>query len=147
MFPFSIQSETIVNWVSDIVTPTRGSMFGWLSDLHVTTSLQNFCARFHQKVGKGPEYNRQLTPIIFCRSLVEYVLRTFTATCLPECSPFHTSANPPLYSAHPIRSYLTVTRRAPGIMAWRPQTLYNNLRHLFRMSGERSGTSSRACIV
>ena len=99
MFPFAIQSETIANCASVIITPTSGRIFGWSSVLHVTTSLQNFYIGLGQKVDTGPEGNRQLTPIIFCKSLVEYVLRTFTATSRPQCSPFHTSANPPLYSA------------------------------------------------
>lgn len=45
------------------------------------------------------EYTRQLTPIIFRRSLFEYVLMTFTATSRPQYSPFQTSAYPPLYNA------------------------------------------------
>jgi len=44
------------------------------------------------------------TPIIFCRSLVEYVLMTLTATSRPQHSPFQTSAYPPLNSASPVRS-------------------------------------------
>ena len=47
------------------------------------------------------EYNQELTPTIFCKSLVEYVLMTFTATSRPQCSPFHTSAYPPLYNGAP----------------------------------------------
>jgi len=50
------------------------------------------------------ERNQQLTPITFRKSLFEYVLKTFTATCRPQCSPFQTSANPPLHNAAPVRS-------------------------------------------
>ena len=50
------------------------------------------------------EHNQQLTPIIFCKSLFEYVLMTLTATSRPQCTPFHTSANPPLYNAAPVLS-------------------------------------------
>ena len=48
--------------------------------------------------------NQQLTPIVFCKSLFEYVLMTLTATSRPRYSPFHTSANPPLHNATPVRS-------------------------------------------
>ena len=61
----------------------------------------------HKRAGRG--YNQQLTPTIFCKSLFEYVLRTFTATSRPQYTPFHTSANPPLYNAVSVRSYQTVT--------------------------------------
>ena len=50
------------------------------------------------------ENNRRPTPMIFCKSLFEYVLKTFTATSRPPCSPFHTSANPPLYNATTVLS-------------------------------------------
>jgi len=50
------------------------------------------------------EHSQQLTPITFCKSLSEYNLMTFTATSRPQCSPFHTSANPPLYEASPVLS-------------------------------------------
>ena len=52
----------------------------------------------------GGRHSEQLTPMIFCKSLFEYVLMTLTATSRPQCFPFHTSANPPLYSATPVRS-------------------------------------------
>ena len=42
------------------------------------------------------EHDQRLTPIIFCKSLFEYVFMTFTATSRPQCLPFHTSPNPPL---------------------------------------------------
>ena len=88
--------------------------------------------------------DQQLTPIIFRKSLFEYVLKTFTATSRPQWSPFHTSANPPLYNAPPIRSYHTWIFMALGTSAWRPQTLYNDLRHFFRICGK-SSTSSNTC--
>ena len=50
-------------------------------------------------VDRKESATKKLTPIIFCNSLFEYVLKTFTATSRPLCSPFHTSANPPLYNA------------------------------------------------
>ena len=50
------------------------------------------------------ESNQPLTPIIFCESLFEYVLMTFTATSRPQYSPFQTSANPPWYIATVVRS-------------------------------------------
>ena len=50
------------------------------------------------------EHSQQLTPITFRKSPFEYVLRTFTATSRPQCSPFHTSADPPLYNASPVFS-------------------------------------------
>jgi len=43
MLPFPIHSDTMTNRFSDVVTPNSGSMFGWRSALHPTTSLQNFC--------------------------------------------------------------------------------------------------------
>ena len=48
MFPFTIQSDTIANWFSDIVTPINGRMFGCRRAFHVTTSLQNLCAMYYQ---------------------------------------------------------------------------------------------------
>ena len=50
------------------------------------------------------EDSQKLTPMIFCKSLFEYVLITFTATSRPEYFPFHTSANPPRYNATTLRS-------------------------------------------
>lgn len=47
------------------------------------------------------EGRKKLAPIILCKSLSEYVLITLTATSRPRCSPFHTSANPPLYDTPP----------------------------------------------
>jgi len=41
MFPLTTQSDTIANWVSDVVTPISGRTFGCRSVFHVTTSLQN----------------------------------------------------------------------------------------------------------
>jgi len=63
--------------------------------LSVATLAHRHAERWH---------NLQLTPTTFCKSLFEYVLMTFTATSRPECSPFHTSANPPLYNATLVRS-------------------------------------------
>jgi len=67
---------------------------------------------------------------------------TFTATSRPQCSPFHTSANPPLYNAAPVRSYEAWIFNALGRSAWCPHALYNNLRLFFRVLGERPGPSS-----
>ena len=50
------------------------------------------------------EGRKQPTPIILSKSLFVYVLKTFTATSRPPCSPFHTSVNPPLYNASWVRS-------------------------------------------
>ena len=50
------------------------------------------------------EQDQRPTPITLCKSSSEYVLMTFTATSRPQCFPFHTSANPPLYNAVPVRS-------------------------------------------
>ena len=50
------------------------------------------------------EHVHRLTRIIFCKSLFEYVLMTFTATSRPQYSPFQTSAYPPLYNGKPFRS-------------------------------------------
>jgi len=50
------------------------------------------------------EHSQKLTPITLRKSLSEYILMTFTATSRPRCSPFQTSANPPLYNASPVRS-------------------------------------------
>lgn len=47
MFPLSIHSDTMTNRRSIIVTPNRGSTFGWRRVLHIITSLQNSC------VGRG----------------------------------------------------------------------------------------------
>ena len=88
------------------------------------------------------ERNQQLTPTIFCKSLFEYVLITFTATSRPQYTPFHTSANPPLYNAASVRSYQTVIFMAFGRSAWRPHVLYNDLRHFFRIRGGKSRFSS-----
>ena len=41
IFPLAIQFDTIANWLSDIITPTRGRTFGCRRVLHITTSLQN----------------------------------------------------------------------------------------------------------
>ena len=41
MFPFTIQSDTIANRFLVIITPNRGSTFGWWRVLHAITSLQN----------------------------------------------------------------------------------------------------------
>ena len=41
MFPLTIHSDTIVNWLLFIVTPKRDNTFRWRRAFHVTTSLQN----------------------------------------------------------------------------------------------------------
>ena len=63
--------------------------------LHGALSVHRYAER---------ERDQQLTPIIFRKSLFEYVLMTLIATSRPRYSPFHTSANPPLYNATPVRS-------------------------------------------
>ena len=140
MFPFAIQSDIIANWASDIVTPISGRIFGCRRAFHVTTSLQNLYTGHCQCTDTERSRDQELTPIIFCKSLFEYVLMTFTATSRPQCSPFHTSANPPLYDATP--PYKTEIFKTFGRSAWRPQVLYNDLRHFFRVWGERSALSS-----
>ena len=91
---------------------------------------------------RGTERGQQLTPITLCKSLSEYILMTFTATSRPQCSPFHTSANPPLYKASPVRSKETGIFNAVGRSAWWLHILYNDLRQFSRARGERSGLSS-----
>ena len=49
------------------------------------------------------KHSRKLTPITFRKSLFEYIFMTFTATSRPRCFPFHTSVNPLLYNASPVR--------------------------------------------
>ena len=39
--PLIIHSDTIVSWLSIIITPNNGNTFWWRRDFHVTTSLQN----------------------------------------------------------------------------------------------------------
>jgi len=90
----------------------------------------------------GREYSKQLTPITLCRSLSEYILMTFTATSRPQCSPFHTSANPPLNNALPVCSNEIGTFKDVGRSARRPQILYNALRQLSRVRDEILGLSS-----
>ena len=41
IFPFTIHSDTITNWVLPIITPCSGKTFGWLRAFHLITSLQN----------------------------------------------------------------------------------------------------------
>ena len=53
IFPFPIQSDTIANWLSDIITPTRGRMFGCWRVLHITTSLQNLYIVQHEWTDAG----------------------------------------------------------------------------------------------
>ena len=52
----------------------------------------------------GTEHGQQLTPTTLCKSVSEYILITFTAMSRPQWSPFHTSANPPLYNTLLVRS-------------------------------------------
>ena len=94
----------------------------------------------HRHAGTG--YGHELTPITLCRSLSEYILMTFTATLRPQCSPFHTSANPPLYNASPVRSKETGTCKLVGRSAWRPHILYNDWRQYSRVGGESLGRFS-----
>jgi len=101
-------------------------------------STQALLLHGHAKV----EHNRQLTPMIFCKSEFEYVLMTFTATSRQRCFPFHTSANPPLYNGPPVRSYEVGTLKVVGRSALWPHVLYSDLRKFFRVRGERSGLSS-----
>ena len=95
MLPLTIQSDTIANCDSDIVTPMRDKILGCCRDFHVTTSLQNLYMRHRQQSRTQGEDNQQLTPSIFFKLSEEYVLTTFTATSRPQYSPFHTSALPP----------------------------------------------------
>ena len=90
----------------------------------------------------GIEHNQQLTPITLCKSLLEYILMTFTAMSRPQCPPFHTSANPPLNNALPVRSRETGIIMVVGRSAWWPHILYNNLRQFSRVCGEILGLSS-----
>jgi len=143
MFPFAIQSDIIANRVSDIVTPMRGRTFGCRRAFHTTASLQNLCMQSVISIrARGTDHIQQLTPITLCNSLFEYILMTFTATSRPQCSPFHTSANPPLYIALPVRSKDIGVFKAVGRSAWRPHILHSDLRQFSRVCGERSGLSS-----
>ena len=45
MFPPTIQSDIIANWVLSIVTPSNDNTFGWRRIFHVMTSLQNLYSR------------------------------------------------------------------------------------------------------
>ena len=90
----------------------------------------------------GREHSDQLTPITLCKSLSEYILMTFTATSRPQCSPFHTSANPPLNGGFPVCSNETGTFKDVGRSARWPHVLYNDLRQLSRARGERFGLSN-----
>ena len=143
MFPPTIQSDTIANRPSDIVTPLSCRIFGCERAFHITASLQNLCKRALSVHGHAERWhNQKLTPMILLRSLVVYVLMTFTATSRPQCFPFHTSANPPLYNATPVLSYQTETSNRFGRRAWPPHVLYNDLRHFFRVRGKSSRVSS-----
>ena len=53
---------------------------------------------------RGDGCGQQLTPTTLRKSSSEYILITFIATPRPQCIPFHTSANPPLNNALPVRS-------------------------------------------
>jgi hypothetical protein len=61
-----------------------------------------FAEPLHRSVSSSTcmfrELYKQPTLMILLKSLVEYTLRTLTATLRPWCSPIHTSANPPPYS-------------------------------------------------
>jgi len=50
MFPFGIHSDTIPNWVFDMITPSNANTFGWQRAFHVTNSLQNLCRGHSQQV-------------------------------------------------------------------------------------------------
>ena len=143
MFPFAIQSDTIANWVSDVVIAMSGRTFGCRSVFHVTTSLQKLYVVRSQGTGmQGEGITSNSHQTTFCKSLFEYVLMTFTVTSHPQYTPLHTSANPPLYNATSVRSYKAVTFMEFGRRAWRPHVLYNDLMHFFRIRGERSRVSS-----
>ena len=90
----------------------------------------------------GTKHNHRLTPITLCKSLFECTLMTFSATSRPQCSPFHTSANPPLNTGLPVRSGGIEVFKVVGRSAWRPHILHNDLRQFSRVRGEISGLSS-----
>ena len=90
----------------------------------------------------GPESGQYLALITLCKSSLAYVLMTFTATSWPPCSPFHTSADPPLYSGLPVCSKEIGVFKDVGRSAWRPHILRNDLRQPPRACGERSGLSN-----
>ena len=82
MFPPTIHSDIIANWVLSIVTPSSGNTFRWRRIFHVMTSLQNLYGRV---IVSLPTYlfttpQRRPTRVILTKLVVEYTLRTLTAT-------------------------------------------------------------------
>ena len=66
-----------------------------------------------------------------------YVLNALTATCCPRYSRFHTSPNPPRYSATPVGLSDNSIRSNLGSRKWPAHALYNDFTHFFRISGAR----------
>ena len=61
MFPFSIHSDTITNWFSYIVTPSKANTFGWLMAFHLIASLQNLCVGCDQLINAHSQGGVQAT--------------------------------------------------------------------------------------
>ena len=53
IFSFSIHSDTIANWFSVIITPSRGNTFGCRRAFQVMTSLQNLCEGYHAQLASA----------------------------------------------------------------------------------------------
>jgi hypothetical protein len=74
MFPFIIHSDAMAKRERElsIITPNRGSTFGWWRAFQVTTSLQNLWDGMGQ-IYKGELCDRLWRPtlVIFSKSLVE----------------------------------------------------------------------------
>ena len=103
IFPFTIHSETITNRFSVIVTPNRGSTFGWRRAFHVTTSPQNLYKWHVSSLICATSREHRRPTLLICSKLpFEYILNAFAATSWPLYLPFHTSANPPRHSGFSI---------------------------------------------
>jgi len=85
---------------------------------------------------------RKPTFLTWSKSLLEYTLRTLTATSRPWDSPFQTSANPPWYSGTSVGLYWSVISNDFGSMARWPQMLHNEYRHFLWADGVCSRPSS-----
>ena len=77
----------------------------------------------------------------FRKFLFAYILNTFTATCRPWYSHFHTSPKPPQYGGSPVRLSPSWICSDLGSKLWAAQTPYNDFKQLFRTCGGKSGLS------